>query len=261
MPLATKVDPIDVALARSVVYRALTLGLRHPDAAASPWYEEARTALLGAARLLDADRRDAAPLLPAALRLLGQAAPAPAAAALAHARLFGHARGEVCPFETEYGDAGAHRQPNELADIAGYYLAFGLRPVDRADERADHVACECEFMDFLGRKEAYLLAQQAADSEETLAAVRAAARSFLRDHLGRFGRAFATRLVKQGQGSFGALGELLLRLLEREAERFRLTLGPATLELRPPATDDVPMACGGSCVPAEAVAECQSRQP
>lgn len=241
----------DEALARSVVYRALTLGFRNPGRAGADWRASARAALVPAARLLDGKRLRAAPLLPAVERLLEAATGGGEAAASAHARLFGHARGEVCPFETEYGAEGTHRQPHELADIAGYYLAFGLMTHARADQRADHVACECEFMDFLARKEAFLLSGGApelsgAERAETLETVRHAARSFLRDHLGRFGRAFATRLIKEGRGAYGALGELLLRLLEVECERFGVAPGPATLDLRPPLPDDVPMACGGA---------------
>jgi TorA maturation chaperone TorD len=246
----------DEALARSVIYHALALGLRsplggNPDALGSP---RSRAALLEAARLLDGSRREAEPLLPAVERLIRRSVPSGGKLVSAHARLFGHAGGGVCPFETEYGPAGAYHQPQELADIAGCYLAFGLRPDARIDERVDHVACECEFMDFLARKEAFLLAGapgsgrfSEAEREETLEAVRGAARSFLRDHLGRFGRAFAATLAKEGAGGFfGGLGDVLFRFLGLECERFAVAPGPPTLRLRPPVPDNVPTACG-SC--------------
>jgi TorA maturation chaperone TorD len=156
----------------------------------------------------------------------------------------------VCPFETEYGPDGAFRQPQELADIAGYYLAFGLRPSEGADERVDHAACECEFMEFLARKEAFALGSgQAASDEpesaEWLDTIQGAARRFLREHLGRFGRAFASLLMKEDTDGFhGALGAVLFRFLGKECQRFGLPAGPATLELRAPLADDTPMACG-----------------
>jgi TorA maturation chaperone TorD len=168
----------------------------------------------------------------------------------AHARIFGHSRGLVCPFETEYGADGVFRQPHELADIAGYYLAFGLRPSEGTDERVDHAACECEFMDFLARKEAFVLGSWCAGSEEPeslerLGTIAGAARGFLREHLGRFGRAFASLLMKEDPDGFhGALGAVLFRFLGQECQRFGLPAGPATLELRPPVADDTPMACG-----------------
>lgn len=250
----------DEALARSVVYRALTLGLRTPGAGVETPLRcsTARTALVAAATLLDARRRAADPLLPAAERLTTLPPPTADELASSHARLFGHARGEVCAYETEYGPEGAYHQPHGLADISGCYRAFGLEPDARIDERADHVACECEFLGFLARKEAYFLASgpeapRLSESEraETLEAIRTAARGFLSEHLGRFGWAFATRLVaRDPSGFFGILGEVLLRHLGLECERFDLPRGPATLELRPPVPDEVPMACGtAACSP------------
>lgn len=247
---------MDLALARSVVYRALTLGLRHPSFSSLTSLAAGRPALLEAAALLDRSCLAAEPLLPAVQVLADRAGAAPgnaAGLAAAHARLFGHSQGLVCPFETEYGSGGSFRQPQELADIAGFYLAFGLRPATGADERADHVACECAFMDFLARKEAYVLASEpdgigAAEAEEMHDVIRAAAASFLRDHLGRFGTAFATRLARAAEGDlFGALGGVLARLLALECERMSVPAGPPTLQVRPPAVDDVPAGCGTAC--------------
>jgi len=239
---------IDEALARSVLYHAVTLGLRPPPrGAARVLFDPAgQETLLAAATLLDASGEA---LRPAVETLCARAA-SPADRLVAHARLFGHSRGLVCPFETEYGASDAFRQPQELADIAGSYLAFGLEPAESGDERVDHAACECEFMDFLARKEAFTLGSRRSsqDEEETrerLATVRAAARGFLRDHLGRFGRAFASRLTKEDTDGFhGALGAVLFRFLARECQRFGLPPGPPSLELRPPVPDDTPMACG-----------------
>ena len=242
---------IDAALARSVLYHTVTLGLRPPaeDAAGSLCSPTGQAAMRAAAALLDARGLSGEALLPAVETFCGRAASA-AERLAAHARLFGHSRGLVCPFETEYGAEGAFRQPQELADIAGTYLAFGLKSAEGGDERVDHAACECEFMDFLARKEAFALGSPgaSADLEEAgqqLATVRGAARGFLRDHLGRFGRAFASLLIKEGAGGFHAgLGALLFRFLTQECQRFGLPPGPPSLELRPPVPDDTPMACG-----------------
>ena len=41
--------------------------------------------------------------------------------------LFGHtARGEITPYETEYGNEALFQQPQELGDLMGFYRAFGL---------------------------------------------------------------------------------------------------------------------------------------
>jgi TorA maturation chaperone TorD len=201
-----------------------------------------------AAAFLDA-RPSAEAVLPAVELLCDRAASATDRHG-SHARLFGHSRGLVCPFETEYGAEGAFRQPQELADIAGSYLAFGLEPREGGDERVDHAACECEFMDFLARKEAFARSSRRTSEDpeaasEQVATVRSAARGFLRDHLGRFGRAFASRLIQEDADGFhGALGAVLFRFLTQECRRFDLPPGPPSLELRPPLPDDTPMACG-----------------
>jgi TorA maturation chaperone TorD len=207
-----------------------------------------REALRDAAALLDA-RTASEAVLPAVDALIDRAA-SEEDRLVTHARLFGHSRGLVCPFETEYGAEGAYRQPQELADIAGTYLAFGLRPGPGGDERVDHVACECEFMDFLARREAFALgsrreSEDPEEAKEWQASVRSAARGFLRDHLGRFGRAFASRLTNEdAEGFHGALGSVLFRFLTQECGRFGLPPGSPSLELRPPLPDDTPMACG-----------------
>lgn len=241
---------IDLALARSVLYRAIALGLRPPargshDAAFGP---AGQAAIRAAATLLDVGASGET-LLPVS-EVFCERAGSSGDRLTAHARLFGHSRGLVCPFETEYGATDAFRQPQELADIAGTYLAFGLRPPEGGDERVDHAACECEFMEFLARKEAYALgrslaAEDADQGRDDLATLRAAARGFLREHLGRFGRAFASLLVKADVDGFhAALGSLLFGFLTQECRRFGLPQGPPTLELRPPVPDDTPMACG-----------------
>jgi len=242
---------VDVALARAVLYHAVTFGLRPPapKSARTSFDAAAPETLRAAATLLDAQAPSGEALLPA-VETFCALAPSPADRGAAHARLFGHSRGLVCPFETEYGAEGAFRQPQELADIAGSYLAFGLKSPEGGDERVDHAACECEFMGFLARKEAFGLSSlhtsgDQAVAREQLATIQAAARGFLREHLGRFGRAFASLLIKEDAGGFhAALGALLFRFLTQECQRFGLPPGPPSLELRPPVPDDTPMACG-----------------
>lgn len=249
---AARIDgAIDEALARSVFYHATALGLRPPEAEGEPALSSptGRMAIREAAAFLDSRAPSSEPLLPVVDAFCRRTI-LPAERLLAHARLFGHSRGLVCPFETEYGAEGGFRQPQELADIAGFYLAFGLKPAEGTDERVDHAACECEFMDFLARKEAFTLGslrrgEEEPEATERLATIRGAARGFLRDHLGRFGRAFASRLVKEDADGFhGALGAMLFRFLAREGLRFGLPPGPPSLELRPPEPDQTPMACG-----------------
>ena len=160
-----------------------------------------------------------------------------------HARLFGHtARGIVCPYETEYGHEGAFQQPRQLGKIAGFYSAFGLTLRKDERERADHISCELEFMAFLSRKEAYALEHH---DGEMLEATQKAVRLFLRDHLGRFGRAFGRLLRKEdAAGFFGKLGDVLYEFITIECLRLHFDPGPALLPLRSAEEAAVPMACG-----------------
>jgi TorA maturation chaperone TorD len=155
----------------------------------------------------------------------------------------------VSTCETEYGPENVFNQPQQLADIAGYYMAFGLEPVVATEARVDHIACELEFMDFLNRKLALLQASGSISpaDEETAEATSAAERTFLKDHLGRFGRAFAARVVAEDpDGYLGALGQLLLALVSSECSRVGVQAGPVDLAVRPDVPDDTPMACGSA---------------
>jgi len=259
--IADRQNEIDAALARAVVYRALSLGFQMPTA------ERLRlmgarhrfTAVAAALTQLDPEA-DAGALTSVAARLASLDVPDVAALTSDFVRLFGHTtRGLVCACETEYGNDNQFHQPQQLADITGYYLAFGMRPVLASDARADHVACQCEFMDFLNRKEALLLSCGAGDAGDvggagdavdpgddgTIEVTRAAARTFLRDHIGQFGRAFATRLsTADPDGLLGRLGSVMLEFLDAECRRLAIAGGPVDLIVRPEVEDDAPMACG-----------------
>jgi TorA maturation chaperone TorD len=158
-----------------------------------------------------------------------------------HDRIFGHSlRGLVCPYETEYGRLEVWQQAHELSQLAGFYGAFGLRI--GVKERLDHIACEVEFLELLSLKEAW--ARDRGDDEQA-DVTRTATRSFLRDHLGRFGPAFARSLVSAAPHDFhGRVGALLAALLEHECTRLGVPLGSPLLEVRAFVEDPVPMACG-----------------
>ena len=231
---------VDELLARAVVYCTLSVAFQAPTAH----------------RLTRIGAHDHFSIVTSALRRLGlldailEALPASAidAAPQEYWRLFGHTtRGQICPCETEYGPDNGFHQPQQLADISGYYLAFGLRFGVDADVRADHIASECEFMDFLSRKEALLSSDsgRGVEADETLEATRQAARSFLRDHLGRFGCAFGARLAAEDpDGYYGAFGRVLLMFLQAECDRLGVRSGAIDLAVRAEVVDDAPMACG-----------------
>ena len=236
---------VDAALARGVLFGSLALGLQVPsqEILRRLLGPEGKRTILRASTLLDSDRAAEDAIEPAAVRFAAGRYAGLTELAARHQQIFGHtARGLVCPLETEYGMEGLFRQPQELADISGYFLAFGLRPRIQMNERVDHVACECEFMDFLSRKEAYAMAR---GDQEMIETTRKAYRGFLRDHLGRFGRSFTARMIREdGDGFLGALASLLRALLASESARLSVPAGREFLELRSTAPDQVPMACG-----------------
>lgn len=98
-----------------------------------------------------------------------------------HRRVFG-LTGSLC-YETEYGLPHEFRQSQELADIAGFYRAFGFQIGGVIRERPDHLAVELEFMYLLCVKEAY--ARMDGSPEQVEISVDAQ-RKFLQDHLGNW---------------------------------------------------------------------------
>ncbi len=245
---------VDLALARGILYGVTARALRYPDRQSldSLGATVSGDTLRAAAARVDAERGEALRVGPGVERLVESSRVDLVETVRDYARLFGHtARGVVCPYETEYGASAPFQQPQALADIAGYYRAFGLKPRSSTEQRVDHVACEAEFMEFLALKEAYgveALGQNASSDGpgvETLEETRRASRSFLRDHFGRFGLAFATMLEREDSGGFyGAVGGLLARWVRAECERLELPVGPSTLELRPDETGTVEGGCG-----------------
>ena len=238
-------DDIDRSLARAVLARTLKDGLSFPTRRTlRAFRNEGRKALRRAAVPEPGAGSAGAALVEAAERLCAVRAASPEGLRDEYESLFGHAlRGRVCPYETEYAGGALFQHAQELADISGFYRAFGLEAAWANGERVDHAACEFEFLEFLSMKEAWALEPRDA---EMLEVTRRAARGFLRDHLARFGVAFGTSLRREGRdGFYGRLGALCTAFLRSECARLGLRTGPELLELRPEVEDPVPMACGG----------------
>jgi TorA maturation chaperone TorD len=79
-----------------------------------------------------------------------------------------------------------------MSDLTAFFRAFRLALRPGAHERSDHIACQCEFLLVLARKEAHAIA---VGDGAMLDATRHAARLFLRDHLGRWAPAFGRKLA------------------------------------------------------------------
>ncbi|MCC6531632.1 MAG: molecular chaperone TorD family protein [Burkholderiales bacterium] len=144
----------------------------------------------------------------------------------AHVKCFGYAISKECPpYEAEYDQANLFQKTQTLADIAGFYRAFGLETAPVLHERADHASVELEFMHFLCLKEAH--AVERGESCARIAQCRAAQARFVERHLGTWAPGFARRLrAVAGTGLYAALARLLEAFLTAEAKRLRVR--PAT---------------------------------
>jgi len=231
---------VERALARGIVCDALSQSLRPPAGESLDKLEkgEPSRALREAARALGDD------VAGAAEELVRAAGARTADLDPPYQRLFGHtARGKVSPYEIEYGVDDLFRQAEELSDLGGFYRAFGLAMPESAHERCDHISVELEFLAFLSWKEAWEIENGGGASYEE---VRKAQRLFLRDHLGRFGRACARKLAQEADHPFyRAVGDLCFLFLTRECSSFGIEPGAEFIPLSSGAEPDVPMACGG----------------
>ncbi len=203
--------------------------------------------------------------------------------------VFGLVVSQDCPpFETEYlPSRDAFQRAQELADIAGFYQAFGLQPAPRRGLRPDHVALELEFVAFLLEKIRMICSpavpaggrrrrSRAASTPDRPAAetatrgehekiCRDALRSFMTDHVAWWIPAFTCALEKRISGLLPHARDraqrAALRGLEQVSRALRAWITGETMlqgipaALRPacpagphPAPDDGP--CGGGECPA-----------
>jgi DMSO reductase family type II enzyme chaperone len=133
-----------------------------------------------------------------------------------HSRLFGiEQKGKCSPYELEYLPGPLFLKTHKLADIAGFYSAFGLEVGGKNKDRVDHVCVELEFMSFLALKEAYALSS---DNGENVEICRDAQRKFLQDHLGRWVGALSEQ-INESRGSefYATLGRLLNKFVPHDS--------------------------------------------
>lgn len=138
----------------------------------------------------------------------------------AYRRTFG-LTGSLC-YETEYGLPHEFRQSQELADLSGFYRAFGFEIGGAVRERPDHLAMELEFMQVLALKEAYAVGQELVEQAEIC---QEAQRKFLQDHLGRWLGLFAHSLALNApEGAYLALGRFAVAFVKADAARLGVEL-------------------------------------
>jgi DMSO reductase family type II enzyme chaperone len=126
------------------------------------------------------------------------------------------------PYESTHSPAGMEQS---LADIAGFYRAFGVQMSPDAHERVDHIGSELEFMAVLCAKESHALRNGMIEQAKICRDARSA---FLSDHLGEWALAFAARVQEKARlPLYPALTGMLATLLALEAEDLGVTLTSA----------------------------------
>ena len=164
-----------------------------------------------------------------------------------HRHAFG-LTGALC-YETEYGLPHEFRQSQEMADIAGFYRAFGFDVGGAIRERPDHLSAELEFMHTLTLKEALSHESGQTDHREICLD---AERKFSRDHLARWIGWFKKRLDQaEVDGPYAALASLTVLFVDGEAER----LGAQPEPMRIPEVKPTPFNPDFSCGDCPAVTD------
>lgn len=241
----------DAALsqARQVLYRFAALALADPRTGS--WGELADPRCQQVARTAAALVRDEPAAIAQMLALgelplkrldvagaLAALPPSPDALNAEYEATFGLLVSGACPpYESEYVNSKFTFQRSQtLADVAGFYRAFGMAPSDAHPERHDHVVLELEFVALL-----IDLERRAADSTGPQAVQRRAVcheaqRKFLAEHLAWWTPAFARLLERENpNGFYAAVGDFLAALIAAERAVLRLpmptaAMGPTTIE-------------------------------
>lgn len=144
--------------------------------------------------------------------------------------------------ETAYvlGQASKSR---ELADIAGFYRAFGLKVAVEQASQTDFIGSELQFMSVVISRKLAASLQGLAEQEQICAD---AERKFVGDHLGRWVWSFANQTAERsGLGFYRSAANLTAAFIRGETRRLRVS--PDLIEnYVPDLLEDEDAACGGS---------------
>jgi TorA maturation chaperone TorD len=153
-----------------------------------------------------------------------------------HTRLFGVGLAAT-PYESEYDPLASARKGHCLADLLGFYEAFGFRLADHQGDFPDHIAIELEFMSLLLLKVAHARAESL---EEEWAIAEDASLKFLSDHLAAWSPLFADRVETATEEEFYRFAARLLRgFLDAECQ----LLGVEPVPLATVPKDPGPLTC------------------
>lgn len=235
----------DEALARSLLYRVLAQIFAYPLPDRVATLNEEDLPLAAAC----------APSLPTevqeAVEALAEAFGSKDAPGLesAYTALFQHVHSVDAPlYETDMTTPGdVFRQSQELADLGGFYRAFGMEP---DAERPDALSVELEFLHLLTYKIGWAIVQGEGSGH---AICDKAQRAFLSDHVLRWVPDVARRIeVLGGTGPYGRAATLLRMFLDDESTR--LGVEPAK------GSRSIPLTILGTAEESESVSFCEEEE-
>jgi DMSO reductase family type II enzyme chaperone len=123
------------------------------------------------------------------------------------------------PYETEQKKLQDFFKAQLMADVMGFYRAFGVEP---RNERPDHIASELEFMHYLALKEAHALR---AGQPENASLCRDAQVKFFHEHLATWTDAFIAAIRSRAWPElvpfYIHLVDFLQLFIENEKEELR----------------------------------------
>lgn len=158
---------------------------------------------------------------------------------------FGLLGGSKCPaYETEYVPSKHDFQrSNMLADVAGFYQAFGLQCSTSHPDRPDHVTLQCEFVAQVLGLQWRALQGGTPDAKSQAEICQQAIRRFLQEHLVWWCPAFAKLLSHQNPGGFyDAVAHFLAALVACERAIAGIELPKQPVE---PSSIESPDECSG----------------
>lgn len=156
----------------------------------------------------------------------------------------------IPPYETSYMSPSLVGHVGELADIAGFYRAYGF---EVHNERSDHLLPELEFASIAALMQARAIIENDQEAVETTQHAREA---FLQQHIGCWVDDFAARLGREDPGNpYLPVVESAAALISHICESYGIepqkpvpttlpSLGDVVVD-----SDDAPVACYGDPVP------------
>ena len=109
--------------------------------------------------------------------------------------------------ETSYELDKSARRAMEMADLLGFYTAFGVQP--REGIEPDHLSAELEFLSFLYQKLYHL---KSSKNQEGCQITESAITEFLKNHIGRWYELFCNTLLQTHVNGFYTILANFLKL-------------------------------------------------